>query len=55
MLMANNYSGLTKMYLQFARLRQKSLIVENRSAAYIEVCEQRIAENQRLSASIVEL
>jgi len=30
------------------------LIFENRSGAYIVVCEQRIAENQRFSTELVE-
>lgn len=31
------------------------LIFENRSGAYIEVCEQRITENQQFAAGLVEL
>jgi hypothetical protein len=34
-------------------LSQKAWIFENRSGAYIEVCEQRIAENSGFMASIV--
>ncbi len=40
---------------QFARRRQKALIFENRSGAYVVICEQRIAENRRFLTSIVEM
>jgi len=38
-----------------ARSRQKTLIFENRSAAYVWLCEQRIAENRLFMADIVEI
>ena len=38
-----------------ARSCKKPLIFEKRSAVYIEVNEQRIAENQRFLADIVEI
>ena len=36
-----------------AKMRRNALILEDRSAAYRVVCEQRTAEDQRISASIV--
>ena len=36
-------------------LSQTALIFEDRSAAYVGICEQRTAENQRVLASIVEM
>ena len=35
-------------------IRRKPLIFENRSAAYMGVCEQRIGENQRFTTIIVD-
>ncbi|ETO93582.1 Uncharacterised protein [Legionella longbeachae] len=32
----------------------KLLVLEDRSAAYIEVCEQQTAENRRISTTIVD-
>jgi hypothetical protein len=46
---------VTRVCLQFARLEQKPLIFEHRSAAYMAVCEQRSGENQRFMPSLVEL
>jgi putative membrane protein insertion efficiency factor len=45
---------LLKSEAKFARLRQKPSIFENRSAAYLGVCEQRITENRGFLPSIVE-
>jgi hypothetical protein len=57
-MMINIYSPFFPVVLEpvakFARLRQKRLIFENRSGAYLGVCEQRITENQAFLPSIVE-